>query len=302
MNSINVVVHIINGLPYESHDMMIETIKHLNKLKIDGIKIHMLHILKGTKLEKFYEKNKFHILTKEEYVDIVCDEIEELNDNIVIHRLTGDGKKEDLIEPLWTIKKVSILNDIDKELKKRGTYQGFNKTILNRVKLISEKTLRKQDYAIDATCGNGFDTLMLSKLSKKVFAFDIQKDAINSTKKLLNKNNIYNVVLINDSHEYINKHLKEYIGKISIIIFNLGYLPKGNRTIMTNYKTTIKAVKISLLMLNKKGKILITCYPHEEGKRESKAIIKYIKDNNIKYNIYHNTNNTNAPFLIEIYL
>ena len=122
-NNIRVVVHIINGLPYETNEMMIDTVKHLNKLKIDGIKIHMLHILKNTELEKLYYKEKFHVLTKEEYVKIVCDQIEELNDTITIHRLTGDAKKEDLIEPLWTLKKVSVLNDIDKELDKRGTYQ-----------------------------------------------------------------------------------------------------------------------------------------------------------------------------------
>ena len=112
-NNINVVVHIINGLPYETKSMMLDTVKHLNKLKIDGIKIHMLHVLKNTILEDYYKKNNFHLLTKEEYVDIVCDQLELLQDNIVIHRLTGDGAKEDLIAPLWTLKKVSIINDID---------------------------------------------------------------------------------------------------------------------------------------------------------------------------------------------
>ena len=125
-NGIRVVAHIINGLPFETKEMMIDTVKHLNMLKIDGIKIHMLHILKNTALENYYKEKPFHLLTKEEYVNIVCDQIEELNDNIVIHRLTGDGAKNDLIAPLWTLKKVCVLNDIDKELKRRGTYQGFN--------------------------------------------------------------------------------------------------------------------------------------------------------------------------------
>ena len=299
-NNINVVVHIINGLPYETKEMMLNTVKHLNKLKIDGIKIHMLHILKNTKLEKYYEETKFHILSKEEYVDIVCDQIEELNDNIVIHRLTGDGAKEDLIAPLWTLKKVSVLNDIDKELKKRGTYQGFNKSILNRVNLICEKLLKKEDIVIDATCGNGFDTLMLSKICKKVFAFDIQENAINKTKELLFKNAVENVELINDSHEYIYKHLKEYKNKISLVLFNLGYLPNGNKNIMTNYKTTLIAIKEALKLLNNKGIILVTCYPHEEGKKESNEIIKYLESNNINYKIYKNTDNINAPFLIKI--
>lgn len=299
-NNINVVVHIINGLPYETKEMMLETVKHLNKLDIQGIKIHMLHILKNTPLETYYDKNKFHVLTKEEYVDIVCDQIEELNDNIVIHRLTGDGDKKDLIEPLWTIKKVSVLNDIDKELEKRGTYQGFNKSILNRVRLICEKFIKPKDICIDATCGNGKDTLFLSNLCKLVIGFDIQKSAIDITDKLLKHNNKDNYILFNDTHENIYNNLKKYKNKISLVLFNLGYLPNGNKNIITNHKSTLTAIKESFKLLNNKGIILVTCYPHEEGKKESKTIINYLNKNKIKYIIYKNTNNVNAPFLIEI--
>lgn len=122
--NIKVLVHIINGLPYETKEMMLETVKYLNNLNIWGIKIHMLNVLKGTKLEQLYQKEHFHILSKEEYVDIVCDQLELLNENIVINRLTGDPKLEDLIEPKWIIKKVCVLNDIDKEMKKRESFQG----------------------------------------------------------------------------------------------------------------------------------------------------------------------------------
>lgn len=122
--NINVVVHIINGLPFETKDMMLATVKYLNSLKIDGIKIHMLHVLKNTELEKLYNETHFHILTKEEYIDIVCDELELLNEKIVIHRITGDPTKEDLIEPTWLIKKFCVLNDIDKEMVRRNSYQG----------------------------------------------------------------------------------------------------------------------------------------------------------------------------------
>lgn len=122
--NINVVVHIINGLPYETKEMMIETVKHINSLDIQGIKIHMLHIIKDTKLEEMYEKEKFHVLTKEEYIDIVIDQLEYLRPEIVINRITGDPVKEDLIEPTWLIKKFCVLNDIDKEMVKRDTYQG----------------------------------------------------------------------------------------------------------------------------------------------------------------------------------
>ena len=124
-SNIKVVVHIINGLPYETKEMMIDTVKYLNKLEIDGIKIHMIHILKDTTLEKLYEKEKFHILTKEEYISVICDQLEYLNEKIVINRITGDPIKEDLIEPIWLIKKFCVLNDIDKEMKRRNSYQGI---------------------------------------------------------------------------------------------------------------------------------------------------------------------------------
>lgn len=122
--NIEVVVHIINGLPGETKDDMLETVKYLNNLNIDGIKIHMLHIIKDTNLADYYETNKFHILTKEEYIDIVINQLELLNPKIVIHRITGDPKKEDLIEPNWLLKKFCVLNDIDKEMVRRNTYQG----------------------------------------------------------------------------------------------------------------------------------------------------------------------------------
>jgi radical SAM protein (TIGR01212 family) len=123
-NNINVVVHIINGLPNETKEMMLETVKYLNKLNIDGIKIHMLHVIKDTDLGDLYLKEPFHILTKEEYIDIVVSQLELLKPEIVIHRITGDPKKEDLIEPTWLLKKFCVLNDIDKEMKRKNTYQG----------------------------------------------------------------------------------------------------------------------------------------------------------------------------------
>ena len=104
---------------------MLDTVKHLNKLDIQGIKIHTLTILKNTALEKYYENNKFKILTKEEYIDIVISQLELLNEKIVINRITSDPDPKDLIEPSWLIKKFCLLNDIDKEMKKRNTYQGI---------------------------------------------------------------------------------------------------------------------------------------------------------------------------------
>lgn len=123
-NNIDVVVHIINGLPYENKEDMINTIKYLNNLDIQGIKIHMLNITKDTPLEKMYQEKKFHLLTKEEYIDIVISQLELLRPEIVIHRITGDPKFDELIEPTWLTKKFCVLNDIDKEMVRRDTYQG----------------------------------------------------------------------------------------------------------------------------------------------------------------------------------
>lgn len=300
--NINVVVHIINGLPYETKEMMLETAKFLSNKKILGIKIHMLHILKDTNLFKLYLKENFHVLTKEEYVDIVCDQLEYLNENIVINRITGDPNKEELIEPTWLTKKFGVLNEIDKELKRRNTYQGFNRSILNKVKQICENNLKPNDLAIDMTIGNGNDTLLLCNLVNKghVFGFDVQKKAITNTYKLLKNNNIKNYTLFNETHESIDIVLKDYKNKISLILFNLGYLPGGDKNITTNHESTLKALQKSLNMLNNKGIILIVLYPHEEGKNEEKYILYYLNKNNIEYKEYHNTDNTNAPYLIEI--
>ena len=123
--NINVLVHIINGLPFESEEMMLDTVRHLNKLDIQGIKIHMLHIIKDTEMARLYEKTKFHILSKEEYIDIVIKQLELLNPKIVINRITSDPDKDLLVEPRWLCDKCQLLNDIDKEMKKRNTYQGI---------------------------------------------------------------------------------------------------------------------------------------------------------------------------------
>ncbi len=124
--NIKVVAHLIIGLPGESKTQIIDSVKYISDLNIWGIKLHMLHIIRNTDLEVYYNKNNFKILSQEEYVNIICDALECLNPNIVIHRLTGDGKKSDLIEPLWSLNKLKVLSDIDMELKKRQSKQGEN--------------------------------------------------------------------------------------------------------------------------------------------------------------------------------
>jgi radical SAM protein (TIGR01212 family) len=122
--NIEVVVHIINGLPHETKEMMIETIKHVNTLDIQGIKIHMLHLMEKTKMGYQYKQDPWPLLSLEDYTDIVTDQILWLRKDIIIHRITGDAPSDMLIAPLWTKKKFVVMNEIDKRLRKLNLYQG----------------------------------------------------------------------------------------------------------------------------------------------------------------------------------
>lgn len=125
--NIEVVVHIINGLPHETKDMMLQTVKFLNDLEIDGIKIHSLFILKDTKLAKMYFNNEFTVQSLEDYVDVVTEQLALINENIVIHRINGDAPRDLLIGPQWSIKKLVVMNEIDKVMKQKNYYQGIKK-------------------------------------------------------------------------------------------------------------------------------------------------------------------------------
>lgn len=122
---VKVIVHQILGLPYEDKAMMIETSKYIGLSGADGIKLHLLHILKNTKLATIYEKEKFHILSLDEYIDILFECIKVLPKEVVIHRLTGDGDKRYLLAPLWSGDKKKVLNTINRELKLRDIVQGL---------------------------------------------------------------------------------------------------------------------------------------------------------------------------------
>ena len=104
--------------------MMLETVEFLNTLDIQGLKIHNLFLLKNTALGNEFLKNPFKMLSFEEYVDITTDQLAHLNPNIVIHRINGDPKKEDLIEPKWCFKKLVVMNEIDKTMKQKNYFQG----------------------------------------------------------------------------------------------------------------------------------------------------------------------------------
>lgn len=124
--NIDIVVHIIFGLPGENKEDMINTVRYVSKLGIQGVKFHLLHLMKGTPLVNLYREGKLRFLEQEEYVDIICDAISILPQNIVIHRLTGDAPRSLLIGPTWSLKKWEVLNDIDSTLKDKNIYQGCN--------------------------------------------------------------------------------------------------------------------------------------------------------------------------------
>ena len=122
---IKISVHLINGLPNESKEMMLETAKVIGKLPVEAVKIHMLHVLKGTTLGDLYEKKPFPLLSKKEYTEIVAEQLLYLRPDMAIERITGDGLADQLLAPEWTKKKVSVINDIDKIMAANDWWQGM---------------------------------------------------------------------------------------------------------------------------------------------------------------------------------
>lgn len=121
---IKVCLHIIDSLPFETKEDMIQTARDISHLPFDAIKIHMLHIIKDTKLAQIYQKEPFSLLSRGEYIETVIAQLELLPASLIIERLTGDPVKEDLIAPSWVLNKTNLLNDIDKKMKELDTWQG----------------------------------------------------------------------------------------------------------------------------------------------------------------------------------
>lgn len=121
---IRVSAHVILGLPGEDRDDMLASASVLNEIGMDGIKIHSLHVMKGTPLAGLYERGEARVMKMDEYVGLVCDYLERLRPEILVQRITGDGGRENLIAPLWSLKKWEVLNAIDAELERRGSIQG----------------------------------------------------------------------------------------------------------------------------------------------------------------------------------
>lgn len=124
MRNIPIIAHVILGLPNETKEMMLETVKYVSDKKLFGVKLQLLHILKHTKLALEYEQEPFSLFELEEYCDFVIDCLEQLPPEMVIHRLTGDGPRNLLIAPQWSTDKKRVLNTIYKRIKERNTYQG----------------------------------------------------------------------------------------------------------------------------------------------------------------------------------
>lgn len=123
-NGITVIIHTIIGLPGESEDDVIDTIKYLNTLRIDGIKLQLLHVLKNTDLAAEYEQGLYKALEFEEYINILIKCLEHISPEIIIHRVTGDGPGRLMLAPMWSTKKRVVLNTLHSEMKKRESYQG----------------------------------------------------------------------------------------------------------------------------------------------------------------------------------
>ncbi len=151
------------------------------------------------------------------------------------------------------------------------------------VKLFCEKYVNEDTVAIDATCGNGNDTLWLAERCAKVYAFDIQRTAIESAEKLISESGLRNVTFINDSHGNMAEYVKQ---PPEVIIFNLGYLPGGDKNITTDETTTLKALKSAAEMVTVNGVVCVTIYwGHPQGKAERKAILQWAQ--NLDKGKYH---------------
>ena len=122
--NITVIVHVILGLKDETKDMMLETIRYLNRLDIQGIKLQLLHVIDGTDLADEYRRGELTALSKEEYIDLLIDCLENLSPDVVVHRLTGDGPSKLLLAPMWSTRKREVLNEIHREMKLRESFQG----------------------------------------------------------------------------------------------------------------------------------------------------------------------------------
>ena len=120
-----IVSHLINGLPGETHEMMVENVRRcVTDNEIDGIKLHLLHLMTNTRMQRDYHEGRLQLMSQEEYVKVICDQLEIIPKHIVIHRITGDAPRDMLIGPMWSLNKWKVLNAIETEMRRRGSTQG----------------------------------------------------------------------------------------------------------------------------------------------------------------------------------
>jgi len=272
---IPVIVHLINGLPNETNEMMIETVKKIAELPIDGIKFHYLSVLKNTKLEKIYSKGEIKVLSKEEYLDLVATQLTYLPPNVVIQRIGTDAMRDELIAPRWNLKKVSVSNDLDKLLLSRDWYQGMN--YKNKSQAIGYSHLlasfpKGKGLAIDATIGNGHDSLYLLHHYQKVIGFDIQDLAIKRSNERLKDYN--GLTIIKDSFVNIVNYIDQ---PIDCLIYNLGFLPGSDRKVKTEVKDVIKSLDLTLPKISPNGNCIIVFYPRHNDSEEYLGVKEYLE-------------------------
>lgn len=183
------------------------------------------------------------------------------------------------------------------------------KRIIPYTHQLLENSVEAGDVVVDATCGNGNDTLLLSRLvgeSGHIYAVDVQEQAIESTKRLLASNNRTNVTYIHDSHAKLDQYLPDDSrGKIGGAIFNLGYLPRSDKQIITHGDSTIAAVETLLQYIRKKALVVLVVYHgHEGGPTEKDTVLSYVRGLDqkkyavLKYQFLNQQNN--PPFVIAI--
>lgn len=278
---IKIVVHLINGLPNESEEMMLATVKKISSLPIMGIKFHYLSVLKGTKLEELYDKGEIKLLSKDEYLGIVSKQITYLPPQVVIQRIGTDAMASELIAPKWNSKKVAVSNDFDKLLEKEDSYQGKNYRNISQASAYSHFLAlqpTKKKIAIDATLGNGYDSLFLLGYYEKVLGFDIQELAIKRSQERLK--DYRDVQIIHDSFINIPKYVTE---PIDCLIYNLGFLPGSDKKITTKPDDVIKSLVLTLPLLDPKGVGIIVCYPRHNDGIEYQSIKEYLAKSDYRY-------------------
>ena len=156
---------------------------------------------------------------------------------------------------------------------------------------ILEHNLKKDAVTLDATCGNGKDTKFLAEHSKRVYAFDIQEEAVKTSKAYCAE--FSNILFIHDTHA----HIKDYVDEpLDAVIFNFGYLPGSDHSVMTKTASSLEAVKQSLDLLYDDGILVLAFYPHEEGRKEKEAITSWIMQNRLLWTVYE-TKKPDAPVL-----